>query len=164
MITFVRHARTNFNNQRLFHGQLDIELSDTGIKEAEEKSKEFPQNYDICFCSPLKRTKQTAEILVPYLDINIDDRIQERNMGDWQGTSITDEKLELLRNSEVPPNGESIPEVDKRVNEFLKMVNDNYKDKNVIVVTHGGIIHSVGRILSREIKTNNHLEPIDVEM
>ena len=136
MLTLIRHAKTEFNNKRLFQGQLDISLSESGINETIEKSKNFPQNFDVCFCSPLKRTKQTAEILVPYLNLNFDDRIKERNMGDWQGTIITDERLEQLQNKAVPPNGEKETDIDKRVAEFLEMVNENYKDKNVLVVTH----------------------------
>ena len=104
MLTLIRHAKTEFNYKRLFQGQLDINLSESGINETIEKSKNFPQDFDICFCSPLKRTKQTAEILVPYLKLNFDDRIKERNMGDWQGTIITDERLEQLQNKAVPPN------------------------------------------------------------
>ncbi len=136
MLTLIRHAKTEFNYKRLFQGQLDINLSESGINETIEKSKNFPQDFDICFCSPLKRTKQTAEILVPYLKLNFDDRIKERNMGDWQGTIITDERLEQLQNKAVPPNGEKETDIDKRVAEFLEMVNENYKDKNVLVVTH----------------------------
>lgn len=136
MLTLIRHAKTEFNYKRLFQGQLDINLSESGINETIEKSKNFPQDFDICFCSPLKRTKQTAEILVPYLKLNFDDRIKERNMGDWQGTIITDERLEQLQNKAVSPNGEKETDIDKRVAEFLEMVNENYKDKNVLVVTH----------------------------
>ena len=136
MLTLIRHAKTEFNYKRLFQGQLDINLSESGINETIEKSKNFPQDFDICFCSPLKRTKQTAEILVPYLKLNFDDRIKERNMGDRQGSIITDERLEQLQNKAVPPNGEKETDIDKRVAEFLEMMNENYKDKNVLVVTH----------------------------
>lgn len=163
MITLIRHAKTEYNNKRLFQGQLDIALSESGLNETYEKSKEFPQDFDICFCSPLKRTKQTAEILVPYLKLNFDDRLKERNMGDWQGTDITDERLDKLNIDEVPPNGEKVSEIDERVSEFLKMVNENYKDKNVLVVTHAGVVHAFGRILSKDINSVEHLELIKIE-
>ena len=164
MLTFIRHAKTEFNKKRLFQGQLDIQLSQLGINETIEKSKNFPQDFDICFCSPLSRTKQTAEILVPYLNLNFDDRIKERNMGDWQGTSITSNKLRKLSNNAVPPNGENVLDIDKRVSEFLDMVNKNYKDKNVLVVTHVGVIHAIGRILSQEVESIGHLELIKINM
>ncbi len=164
MVTFIRHGKSEYNNKRLFQGQLDINLSDKGISDAEAKSKDFPKNFDVCFCSPLKRTKQTAEILVPYLNINFDDRIIERGMGDWEGTLITDDKLDLLGNNHVPPNGESLADIDSRVSEFLKMVKDGYADKNVVVVTHAGIIYSVGRLLQLDIENAGNLEMIEVEV
>ena len=164
MLTLVRHAKTEFNNNKLFQGQLDINLSELGINETYEKSKEFPQDFDICVCSPVKWTTQTAEILVPYLKLNFDERLKERNLGDWQGTKITDEKLEQLNNNAVPPNGEKICEIDKRVSDFLNMVKENYKDKNVLVITHAGVIHSVRRILSNDVESAEHLELIKVEM
>lgn len=66
-ITLIRHAESVYNEKRLLQGQVDCELSKKGLKETKEKSKNFPSDFDICFCSPLKRTKQTAEILIPYL-------------------------------------------------------------------------------------------------
>ena len=164
MLTLVRHAKTEFNNNKLFQGQLDINLSELGINETYEKSKEFPQDFDICFCSPLKRTTQTAEILVPYLKLNFDERLKERNLGDWQGTKITDEKLKQQKNNAVQPKGKKICEIDKRVSDFLNMVKENYKDKNVLVITHAGVIHSVRRILSNDVESAEHLELIKVEM
>lgn len=164
MITFIRHAQTEHNIQRLFQGQLDINLSEKGINDTIEASKNFPQTFDICFCSPLKRTKQTAKILMPNINIKFDDRIKERNMGDWQGTIITDDKLDQLGNNETPPKGESISEIDIRVSEFLKMLKENYSDKNVIVVTHAGVIHSAGRVLSKNIESAGHLELIKFEV
>lgn len=164
MITFVRHAKTDFNTNRLFQGQLDINLNEIGIHDTQEKSKNFPQDFDICFCSPLKRTKQTAEILVPYLNPKYDDRLKERNMGDWQGTTITEEKLNKLGQNIVPPNGEKPADMDKRVSEFLNMINENYKDKNVLVVTHSGVIHSVGRVLGKKMESAEHLSLIKVDL
>lgn len=164
MITFVRHAKTEFNNTRKFQGQLDLNLSEIGINETIEKSKDFPQDFDICFCSPLKRTRQTAEILVPNMSLNFDDRIMERNMGDWEGAKITDERLAQLNSTFTPPNGEAPASMDKRVSDFLNMINEKYKEKNVLVVTHSGVIHSVGRILSKDMSTIEHLKPISIEL
>lgn len=164
MLTFVRHAKTEFNTNRLFHGQKDIELSELGVQETIERSADFPKNFEICFCSPLKRTRQTAEILVPYLNPYFDDRLKERNMGDWEGTNITDEKLEQLREKFVPPNGEKLEEIDRRVAEFLKMIKEKYNDENVLVITHAGVLHAVGRVLNLNVESAEHLALYSVEL
>lgn len=91
-ITLIRHAESTYNEKRLLQGQVDCNLSENGLKITKERAKNFPADFDICFCSPLKRTKQTADILVPYLDKIYDDRIIERGLGDWESTPNTDEK------------------------------------------------------------------------
>ena len=67
-ISLIRHAESIYNEKRLLQGQIDCELSKKGLKDAAEKSQKFPSDFDICFCSPLKRSKKTAEILVPYVN------------------------------------------------------------------------------------------------
>ena len=60
-----RHGQTDWNLEHKAQGQVDIPLNDTGIKQAEElKDKLKSYDFDICYCSPLKRAIQTAEIAV----------------------------------------------------------------------------------------------------
>ncbi len=46
-------------------------------------------SFDVIFCSPLKRAKQTAEIINKNrgLIIIYDDRLRERNYGEFEGTN-----------------------------------------------------------------------------
>lgn len=61
----VRHGETDWNNKGLLQGTTDIELNKEGIKQVQELSKIIDlDKIDICICSPLKRTKETAKILV----------------------------------------------------------------------------------------------------
>ena len=103
-------------------GRIDCNLSDDGLKQTYEKAKVFDAaKYDICFCSPLKRTLQTAQILAPNLKIICDDRIIERSLGDWEDTPTSDEKRFLLNNiMSTPPNGESTYEITARVKDFIR--------------------------------------------
>ena len=57
-LTLIRHAESTYNEKKLLQGQTDCSLSKKGLKDTKEKSKNFNSNFDICFCSPLKRTKQ----------------------------------------------------------------------------------------------------------
>ena len=125
-IILIRHAESIYNEKKLLQGQVDCELSKKGIKDTIEKSINFPSDFDICFCSPLKRTKQTAEILVPYLNVIYDERLKERGLGDWENTPNTNEKQFLIHNKTVPPNGETFEEFDGRILSFLEMVTIEY--------------------------------------
>lgn len=163
-ITLVRHAESTYNEKRLLQGQIDCDLSKKGLKDTKEKAKDFPSNFDICFCSPLKRTKQTAEILVPKLYKIYDKRIIERGLGDWENTPNTDEKQFLMHNKTVPPNGETFEDFDSRILEFLEMVKNNYKDKKILVITHGGVIYAIYRILGLKMKVIENLEMVTIEI
>lgn len=162
-ITLIRHAESTYNEKRLLQGQIDCELSNKGLNETKEFAKRFPQDFDICFCSPLKRTKQTAKLLLPNLALIYDYRLKERGLGDWEGTDNTDEKQFLLSNKIVPPNGETFEDFYSRLNDFLKMVKQNYYDKKVLVITHAGVIYGMHKILGIETKVINNLEVVAIE-
>lgn len=161
-ITLIRHAESVYNEKRLLQGQVDCELSKKGLKDTKEKSKNFPSDFDICFCSPLKRTKQTAEILVPYLNKIYDERIIERGFGDWENTPNTDEKQFLMHNKTVPPNGETFEEFDNRILDFLEMLKNDYNNEKILIVTHGGVIYAIHRILGLKVRAIENLEMVTV--
>ena len=163
-VTLIRHAESIYNEKRLLQGQKDCNLSKKGLKDTKEKAKEFPSDFDICFCSPLKRTKQTAEILVPYTNVIYDQRIIERGLGDWENTPNTDEKQFLMRNKTVPPNGETFEEFDSRILKFLEMIKNNNKHKKVLIITHGGVIYGIHRILGLKVKAIENLEMVTIEI
>lgn len=162
-ITLIRHAESIYNEKKLLQGQVDCELSENGLKATKEKSKNFSYDFDVCFCSPLKRTRQTAEILVPSLNKIYDKRIIERGLGDWENTPNTDEKQFLMHNKTVPPNGETFEEFDSRILDFLEMIKKDYNNKKILIVTHGGVIYAIYRILGIKVKTVENLEMVTVE-
>ena len=60
----IRHGQTDWNLEKKLLSITDIPLNESGIeqcKEAEELVRNL--NYDIVFCSPKIRTKQTMEII-----------------------------------------------------------------------------------------------------
>lgn len=162
-LTLIRHAESIYNERKLLQGQIDCELSKKGLEDTKEKSKNFPSDFNICFCSPLKRTKQTAKILVPYLNVIYDERLIERGLGDWENTPNTDEKQFLMHNKIVPPNGETFENFDSRILDFLEMIKNNYNNEKILVVTHGGVIYAIHRILHLEIKVIENLEMVTIE-
>ena len=63
-IYVLRHGQTSWNVDRKIQGKQDTELNEVGIKQAYEAKKKFNTlNIDLIMCSPLKRTKQTAQII-----------------------------------------------------------------------------------------------------
>lgn len=165
-LNLLRHAESEYNKMGLLQGRIDCSLSEEGIRKTKERAQTFNSNYyDVCFSSPLKRTLQTAKVLVPNLKIICDERIIERNLGDWENTPISDEKNFLLKNIENrPPNGELIYDVTKRVEEFISFLKENYKDKKILIVTHAGVIYAFQRVLNLKVASVNNLEIIKIKI
>lgn len=162
-LTLIRHAESIYNKKKIYQGKKDIVLSEEGLKETIEKSKTFDSNnYDICFCSPLKRTKKTAAILAPNLKIIYDNRLIERSLGDFEGTYFSEEKFKILHQNITPPNGESREEVLVRVNDFVEFLKNNYDNKRILVVTHAGTIKSFLRLFNLENRSINNLETLKI--
>lgn len=157
----VRHGQTDWNIQGLIQGSTDIELNPTGIKQANQTSELLKNiNFSEIYSSPLKRTIDTAKAINKYhhLDVIIDNRLIERNFGDFEGTNnvlkdisdYLDINLNLNTN-----NVESINTLLKRIEEFLLDIYIKYKDtdSNILVVTHGGVSIAITAVINN-IKNN----------
>lgn len=163
-ITLIRHGESEYNRIGLLQGRIDCNLSEYGLKQTQEKAKTFDcSKFDLCFCSPLKRTRQTAEILVSQLKIIYDKRIIERSLGEFENTPNSDEKQFLLNKIDsTPNNGESISDMQKRINDFINFLKENYSDKRILVITHAGVIYATQRVLNLKVKAVNNLEEIKI--
>lgn len=154
-IYVIRHGQTDWNVAGKCQGMTDIELNNTGIEQA-EKAREQLNNYkiDLIICSPLKRARKTAEILNDEINCKIidDERIIERNCGEVEGTtkdkwnSIIGEDIDVINNYNLNWNKQSIEPIQtvcERVWNLLDEIQDKYKDKNVLLVTHGGTCRAI---------------------
>ena len=156
MLFLVRHGQTDWNLKGKIQGSRDIELNDTGIKQAEELSEKLlAENYRFAkiYSSFQKRAAKTAEIIskITNVDYILIDGLQEMNLGEWEGLSWAEVKdkypieyEEWFVNRRYPktPKGESYQDMLDRVLAAIhKIINEN--NKNVIVVTHGAVIMSI---------------------
>lgn len=157
MIYFVRHGQTNWNLEGRIQGQTDIPLNEKGLLQAKEiKEKLKGIKFEKVFCSPLKRTLQTAKTIYDG-EIIIDERIKERNNGELEGKLKSEIKnfpdFNNPDNSEY--NIEPIKSFNGRIKSFLDEVKQTYKDKNILVVTHAGVCIYVKCYFEGEPNKNN---------
>lgn len=151
IVTFIRHAETTYNANKIFAGRIDCELSEKGIQDTIKNFNYKKEDFDIYYCSPLKRSIDTLNLIVKDIDkINIDDRIIEISIGDWEGKkkdNFTNELLNSYRNGlYTPPNAETTCEVDDRVVSFISELFELFDDNTrILVVTHNGIMRSIKR-------------------
>ena len=119
----LRHGETDYNNQGRFQGQNDISLNERGKKQAEEtKIKLKDIKFDKVFVSPLKRAIETAKIVVPDYNLEVDNRIIERSFGKLEGKKGYLDYEKKIEEYKI----ESIFKLEQRVEYFLIDILFNY--------------------------------------
>ena len=92
-LVLIRHGESVWNKENLFTGWTDVDLSDTGRKEAAEGGrilKEEGFDFDICYTSYLKRAIHTLNLVLENMDrewlpVIKTWRLNERHYGALQG-------------------------------------------------------------------------------
>lgn len=162
MIYIVRHGQTDWNVEGRYQGRKDIELNSTGIEQAKiTKEKLFGIDFDSVISSPLKRALKTAEIIsgVDNADgIIIDQRIIQRSNAELEGKIIEESNRSTSFNdiNNAKSKIESIADFRERIFDFCKNLENNYVTKNVLVVTHSGVIVYIRCYFEGEPKNNNY--------
>lgn len=91
-LVLLRHGESEWNKENRFTGWTDVDLSENGVKEAEDAGKllkEKGYTFDIAFTSVLKRANRTLEIVLKEMNLDIpvhySYRLNERHYGALQG-------------------------------------------------------------------------------
>lgn len=151
-IYLVRHGKIDSNNKKgyLYNSRNDDSLNKEGISQV-RKLRDFisREKIDIIYSSPMKRTKETSEIIMEGLknkpEIITDPRVMELDFGIFDGKSLDYIKKHYYKiyierkNNKFQckiPNGESYKMVYNRILDFLKDIYENEKNKTILIVTH----------------------------
>lgn len=156
-LVFIRHGATEGNLEKRYIGRTDEPLCDIGIMQALRlREHNFPKKH--IFVSPMKRAKQTAEIIFPKSEYVIEENFKEMDFGIFEGKSA----VELSENEEyrrwvdsmctLPvPNGESVVGFKKRCIDAFKKIAESLPDgSKASFVIHGGVIMAILEALSEE--------------
>jgi broad specificity phosphatase PhoE len=175
-IISLRHAETNAKAKEITLGRVDWPLNEEGIKSTKSLiNSKILNKYkiDLIICSPLERAIQTAQIISDAMNISVivDARIIERNYGEMSG--LTWEQFEkeypqlAKTNTKVYqdnlPEGETIKEVENRVEDFIKQLKPRYNGKTILLVSHTGVIRILKRMLSQKtLEDSRNSDPINL--
>ena len=164
----VRHGKTEYNERRQYCGALDPDLSDLGRQELEHSAiKTYLKEHtpDMVFCSPMRRTLQTAAILLDGRDVPLVavPELREIDFGDFEGRSYKDMKDDpaytawLDTNCEGPIPGGDFPESFRDdVEVCFESLMETCRTERVeraLIVSHGGVL---GTILERFAEPEKH--------
>lgn len=163
----IRHGETDWNKSGRIQGSSDIPLNEYGRELAfstREGLRKIP--FDIAYTSPLKRARETGEIVLGGRNIALyeDERIAEVDFGIYEGKTEADlieDRDPVLRFFDAPEQFvkaggcEDHEEVILRGKEFLKdrILPNEKKYENIAVFSHGAMIHGMLTYMyQREIK------------
>jgi probable phosphoglycerate mutase len=144
----VRHGATQLTAENRFSGEVGVDLSDEGRRQAQRLAKRLSDDpIKAIYASPLSRTKETAEILAgPHkLTPTLRDGLKEISHGRWEG--LTRQEVEGRFKGEyaaweadpftfAPQGGESGLGVLARALPVIREIVLAHHDELVLVVSH----------------------------
>jgi len=158
-LILLRHGETDSTVMRKFSGPGgdDPGLNDTGREQALRAAAALGAELriDALLASPMRRTRETADVVASALGLQVEavDGFRECGFGDWDGYTLQEVREQwpvevdawLTSHEARPPGGESIIEVQRRVEEALSRTLSTYAGKTIVVVSHVNPIKLVVR-------------------
>lgn len=154
----IRHALVEENARAFLYGSTDVPLCETTLIDQALAYRALAERLPrpaAWICSPLSRTRRTAEAIFragyPAQALQVEDALIEQSMGEWHGTRHEDVPSKLaeqphpfwpLSGSERPPGGESMDDVIRRVGPAMERMAQAFSGQNVVAVSHGGTIRA----------------------
>ncbi len=155
----IRHGETEGSEVKRYKGNIDVPLSEKGIKQADQVAKYLNRSYkshkscnglEAVYSSPLIRALKSAEIIAkPHgLEPIVIPDLRERSFGIWEGMSFNEIKDKYPEEFEAwtgnplkysPIGGESTVEVRDRVVNALDNLLSNHNKEDIAIVAHGGV-------------------------
>jgi len=144
----LRHGQTPLSAERRFAGLGDIELTETGVRQAKLAGERLAARggVDVIVTSPLRRARQTAEEVATAIGAPLvaDEDLRETDFGAWEGMTFAEARERwpeeiaawLADPAAAPPGGESFAAVEARVTAALGRLLSGYQRQTVLVVSH----------------------------
>ena len=177
-IVLVRHGATDWNLQGRCQGVADRELSEVGIRQAEQIATVLrTENIQAVYASGLRRARQTAELISrPHnLPVLIEENVRELDHGALEGLTFNEIKENysefLVRWRSVPaeiqvPGGERLVDVAERAWQGVNRIAECHRDaQSIVVVSHNfPILGIVCRITGTPLNNYRsfHLDPCSI--
>ncbi len=168
---FLRHGETQWNRVGRMQGQKNSDLTELGQQQAQHQAAILAHlgvdQKTPAFCSPLGRTRQTAQYALADwgTDITFDPLLMEIGVGSWEGMlrediiakhpEIFETDLSVFDRFCASPDGEGYDGIYNRMDQFLSNC-----PETAVVVSHGiaiSILRGICLGLSRsEIASLDH--------
>ena len=170
-LTFLRHGEGVQNVKHILDDLLDaFPLTRLGRKEAKTAARRIKaqSGVDVIISSPIRRTRETAEIVGTFLKkpVTIDERLREVDSGEWDEKKTDDPSVQASRGTyEGLPldahyrakrgtSGESFEDVERRMSEAFADILAKHKGERILIVSHESpvvyLLRSLGNLTLEE--------------
>lgn len=145
---FLRHGQTIYQARRRariypWPEKSPISITKKGEIQIRKAAKELKkENIDLIFASDVYRVRQSAQIVAKELGLKIklDRHLRDINLGVYRGGKKAVFFRDFPKKSDWflkrPKGGESLVDLEKRMVNVLKGVDNKYKNKNILIVSH----------------------------
>jgi broad specificity phosphatase PhoE len=154
-IYLIRHGATVLSAEDRFAGATDVDLSDEGRRQAEALAVRLSDDHiTAVYCSPLKRTVETATIVARPQGLTPipRDGLREINHGRWESLQRSEVETQFPEEYAAweedpfiyaPLEGESGLSVMARALPVMREIVLQHRDENVAVVSHKATIRLI---------------------
>src|SRR5215467_1783967 len=168
LLVLVRHGQSEWNLTNQFTGWKDVDLTETGVKEARAAGRALKQQgirFDVGFTSALKRAQRSLDLMLeelgqPGIPVFKDLALNERDYGDLSGLNKDDarkrwgeEQVHIWRRSYdvAPPGGESLRDTAARVLPYYikEILPHVLRGERTLVTAHGNSLRALVMVLDR---------------
>ncbi len=149
-IYFVRHSEVIEPYQGCYNGHIDIPLSQKGKEDAKKLAQHLGSiPFEKVFCSDLRRCKETLEAFMPLkAHVVYTPRLREKSWGRHEGKRFEEIEAEGIVYESFSQwinalDGEDVSHYMNRLWEYFQDEILTQKARNILVVTHAGVIKSL---------------------
>ena len=160
-VVIVRHGETSWNKEGRLQGQHDPPLNGQGNEQAANLGEYVASGslgeISAVYTSDLARAEQTALAISERLGrgapVSMKD-FREKKLGVIEGLTLEEaavrepEAYERWRKGKGCPGAEDKSLVDARIKRGLDEILNKHKGQKVLLVTHGGILNSIHKLLT----------------
>ena len=151
-IYLIRHGATQLSAEDRFAGATDVDLSDEGRKQAQALAVRLADDHiTAVYCSPMRRTVETASIVARPQDLKpiTRDGLREIHHGRWESMRRGEVEAQFPEEYAAweedpfiyaPLGGESGLSVMARALPVIREIVAEHRDENVAVVSHKATI------------------------
>lgn len=166
-VYLVRHGENPANlSKELSHKLVDYSLTPKGVAQSQQTAVFFKDKHvDAIFSSPLKRARETAEIIGAELDLPVHEieEFREINVGSLEHEPASAESWNTYftvardwfegRAESAFPEGENYHQLLARMQHGLAQALEGRENQTVVIVAHGGIFIATIKDICPDVDT-----------